>query len=155
MNKTHVCKRSLYVSLFAIMKMDLLHLAYSIYNGIVGAVAPAKPRVSHGERECHRAIEAITGKKFAKSRCIKNPVTGQHLELDCYNSALKLAVEYNGRQHYQYVPHFHGPERHRFTEQRYKDVIKAQLCKEQGIKLIVVPYTVPVDDIEAYIRRHV
>ncbi|QCQ67766.1 hypothetical protein ECIV_ORF11 [European chub iridovirus] len=109
---------------------------------------------SKGEEECKRAIEEHTGKTFVKARPIVNPVTGHQLELDCYCHELKLAVEYNGQQHYKYVKFFHGDNKAKYNEQRYRDEIKKLLCKEQGIKLIEVPYTVPVDQISRYIKDH-
>ncbi len=30
-----------------------------------------------------------------------------NLEIDCYSPKLKLGVEYNGAQHYKFIPHFH------------------------------------------------
>ncbi|AKU37439.1 hypothetical protein [Scale drop disease virus] len=108
--------------------------------------------VSRGEAECKRAIEELTGHKFIKTRFLKNPATGHQLELDCYCPQLKLAVEYNGRQHYAYVKYFHGENKSKYTEQRYRDEIKKLLCKDRGIKLIEVPYTVSINRISRYIK---
>lgn len=48
------------------------------------------------------------GKKFIKSRpkWLKSP-KNHSIELDGYCSELKLAFEYNGVQHYKFVPRFH------------------------------------------------
>ncbi len=35
--------------------------------------------------------------------------------------------------------------------QKYRDVLKNQFCKNEGILLIEVPYTTKVKDIEGYI----
>lgn len=110
---------------------------------------------SKGEAECKRVMESIfAGRKFNKYRpsFLHNDVTGSNLELDCFNPELKLAVEYNGRQHYAYSPYFHATK-HEFYNLRYRDEIKRRLCREKGIHLIIVPYTIQVDKIESYIKN--
>ena len=109
---------------------------------------------SSGETECRRVLEKIFNKKFDKIRpdFLRNPVTGNNfnLELDCYNDELKLAVEYQGCQHYKYTPYFHK-NKEAFLNQKYRDLFKKQQCKENGIYLIEVPYTIKNKDIEKYI----
>jgi hypothetical protein len=107
---------------------------------------------SRGEMECKRVIEKITGRSFTKTRptFLKNEITGQNLELDCYNPELKLAIEYNGEQHYKYTPRFHRT-RDSFYNTKYRDQLKMELCKKNNIKLIIVPYTVKICDIERFI----
>lgn len=110
---------------------------------------------SKGETECRRAIESITGEPFPRSRpsFLLNKVSGQNLELDCYNEDLKLAIEYNGEQHYKFIPYFHS-NKDAFYNIKYRDDIKKQLCDAAGVKLIVVPYTVKINDIEKYIENN-
>ena len=72
------------------------------------------------------------------------------LELDCYNECLGLAVEYNGKQHYERCDFF-GQTDESFKKQQDNDELKKKLCKEHGVTLIVVPYTVPYEKIESYI----
>lgn len=109
---------------------------------------------SRGETECRRAIESITGEPFPRSRpsFLLNKVSGHHLELDCFNEDLKLAIEYNGEQHYKYIPYFHS-NKDSFYNIRYRDEMKKQLCKDAGVELIIVPYTVKINEIEAYIEN--
>jgi len=111
-----------------------------------------KPFESKGEQECRRVLEKYTGRRFSRERpsFMRNHVSGHNLELDCFNQDLKLAVEYNGEQHYNYIPHFHS-SRDAFYNSRYKDDIKKRLCDENGIRLIVVPYTVSFSNIEQYL----
>lgn len=111
---------------------------------------------SKGEIECRRVLEHIFHKPFNKDRpnFLVNYVTGgnHNLELDCYNKDLKLAVEYQGEQHYNFIPYFHK-NKASFQNQKYRDEIKRMRCKEQGITLIEVPYTVKLNDIYGFIKK--
>ena len=64
---------------------------------------------SRGEKIYRREIEKMSWKSFVKIRpnFLKNEKTGSNLELDCFNKELKIAVEYNGKQHYKFIPFFH------------------------------------------------
>ena len=77
-------------------------------------------------------------------------MSGRPLEIDCYNERLKIGCEYHGRQHFEYTPFMHK-DYDAFQKQRYRDKIKIDKCRELGIKLIVVPYTIPIESIERYI----
>lgn len=114
------------------------------------------PKESKGEVECKRVLEKIFfPKKFDKARpdFLRNPVTGGNfnLELDCYNKDLKLAVEYNGKQHYEYIPYFHR-NKDAFTNQKYRDDMKRRMCKDERIILIEVPYSVEIEKIESFLK---
>jgi hypothetical protein len=115
-----------------------------------------KPQESSGEAECRRVAEKITGYKFPKQRpdFLRNSVTNANLEIDCFCKELGIGIEYNGRQHYEYVPHFHAT-REAFHNIKYRDEMKRRLCSENGIRLIIVPYTVPIRDIEQYITDRI
>lgn len=110
---------------------------------------------SKGEIECRRVLEKIFNKHFNKARpnFLNNPVTGGNfnLELDCFNEELKIAVEYNGIQHYKYVPYFHK-NNEAFLNQKYRDDMKRRICKDENIILIEVPYTVKLENIERFIK---
>lgn len=75
---------------------------------------------------------------------------GNRLELDMYNDDLKLAVEYNGIQHYKFIEFF-CQTIEGFNKRVKDDKIKIDICKKQGVHLIVVPYTIPIDKICKYI----
>lgn len=109
---------------------------------------------SKGEALCRKiCYEIFGGREFKKIRPkqLRNNVTGHNLELDLYNDELKLAVEYNGKQHYEFVPFFHG-NREAFLNQKYRDELKRMMCKGLGIRLIEIPYTVKLEDLESFIR---
>ncbi len=114
-----------------------------------------KKKDSKGEIECRNVLEKIFNKSFTKTRpdFLKNEITGGYnLEIDCYNDELKIGVEYNGIQHYKYIPYFHR-NKEAFYNQKYRDELKRRMCKDNGIYLIEVPYTVKVQNIENYILR--
>ena len=95
-------------------------------------------------------------RKFDKDRpnFLRNPVTGGdfNLELDCFDPELKIAVEYNGIQHYEYIPFFHK-NKEAFLNQKYRDDMKRRICRENGIVLIEVPYTTKLEDIKGFIEK--
>lgn len=102
------------------------------------------------ERQCRGIIEYISSKPFAKD----HPAWLDGLELDGYNEELKIALEYNGIQHYEIVPGWHRPPNHKeldptaldvamqtkFEAQQERDNRKTKLCAENGVTLITVSY---------------
>ena len=112
------------------------------------------PRESKLERATRHVLEKIFNRPFPKVRpdFLKNPVTNRNLELDCYNEDLKIAVEVQGRQHYDYSFGMHTNKQD-YNSQQYRDHIKRELCAKNGIKLIEVPYTVSQLELEGYILK--
>lgn len=104
------------------------------------------------EKQCRVIFEKIFNKPFPSVRpqFLKRS-NGRCLELDGYNSELKLAFEYNGIQHYKFSPRFHRkPED--FTQQLTRDKDKRKLCKLHNVKVVEIPYNIKYDKLEAYIR---
>jgi hypothetical protein len=60
------------------------------------------------------------------------------MELDGYNEELKIAFEYQGLQHTEYIPFFHGSIE-AFESQKTRDRIKRTLCKKNRVRLMIVP----------------
>ena len=67
---------------------------------------------------------------------LKRKETGKTLELDIFIPKLKLAIEYNGKQHYFDV--YNNPKD--FLKVKQRDKIKKDRCKKNGIKLIIIKY---------------
>ena len=67
---------------------------------------------------------------------------------------MRLGVEYHGKQHYEYVPYFHK-NKEAFYNQKYRDELKKRMCKDNGIILIEVPYTVKEQDIENFLTKQI
>jgi len=65
---------------------------------------------------------------------IVNPFTGEILELDRLYPG-RLALEFNGPQHYEETEFASAQE---VLKQRVRDLIKAMICQDQGIPLVVI-----------------
>lgn len=111
-----------------------------------------KKKKFKSEDSCRMIFEKIFNKRFEKIRpyFLKNESTEKNMEIDGYNNELKLGFEYQGVQHYKFTPYFHKSEND-FEKQKYRDVLKKELCEKEGIKLVYVPYTVTEQDMESYI----
>lgn len=110
---------------------------------------------SKGEAECRYVLETIFNKPFPKRRprFLFNNETGSNMELDMYNKELRIACEYNGQQHYKYVPYFHRNGQSDFEKQKRRDKLKRSVCHKLGIFLIEIPYTVKLKDIRTEIAK--
>ncbi len=102
---------------------------------------------------CSTILETLVGVPFQTMRppWLVNPLTKHCLELDCYNEALGLALEYNGEQHYKPVPCFHRGKDRALEMQVFRDEIKKSLCDQHRVILIIVPYTIPKAHLTSYI----
>ena len=114
------------------------------------------PSCTEGESEiiCRGFFERIFKAKFPKKRpeWLVNPFSGGQMHLDGYSKKLKLAFEFNGPQHYKMYPKYHKKYQD-FVKQQERDMFKAALCKENGIMLIIVPYTLDYDEFQAHIIK--
>lgn len=89
------------------------------------------------EEKCRYVLETLLGKTFQKTR----NVLPLGYELDGYNQDLKLAFEYHGIQHYKFDKFFYK-SKDKFIERMQRDALKKELCANNGIKLIVIPYKI-------------
>ncbi len=88
------------------------------------------------ERLARELIENLMQKPFMKIR----PDWLEGLELDGYCEEEKMAFEYQGEQHYKFIPFFHRTET-AFAEQLIRDKRKKEILKSRGIDLLEIPYT--------------
>jgi len=113
------------------------------------------PVAASGEQETKAALERLLGVPFQKVRpkWLRNTVhgTGRNLEIDCYNEALGIAVEYSGNQHAEFPNPFHKTPGE-FAAQVERDALKRQVCESRGLVFIVVPHTVKRTMIESFLR---
>ena len=125
-----------------------------LLNSFPGIKPKKKKRVNKKENMCRKILQQLYQRKFPSIRpsFLKSPRTGKNLELDCYNKELKIALEYNGKQHYGYNKFFHKKPKD-FYAQVHRDDWKRKKCKEKGIRLIEVPYWVTPIDLKDYIIK--
>lgn len=64
---------------------------------------------------------------------------GERLLVDVYVPSYRLGIEYHGRQHFEYSAFFHGSKAN-FDLAKERDERKIELCREQGITLVVFRY---------------
>ena len=60
------------------------------------------------------------------------------MSYDIFISGLNIAIEYQGRQHFEPVAFFGGEEA--FEDLQARDKLKAKLSAENGIKLVYINY---------------
>lgn len=102
------------------------------------------PKTSKGEDITAEVFEDIIQRKVERNirpDFLRNPESGKSLEIDCYDEEYKLAVEYNGIQHYKFPSAYHKTEKE-FYDQLYRDRLKKKLCDDANVYLIPVPYWV-------------
>ena len=109
---------------------------------------------SKGEKLVKRILEKHKIKSLNQYKFIDctNNLQGRYcrkLPFDFYLPDYNSCLEFDGRQHFQPVDIFGGIDS--FEKQKKLDKIKAQYCKDNGIKLIRIPYTMKKEDIEPYI----
>lgn len=107
------------------------------------------------EELCRDIFEKLFDRKFPSARplFLRNPTTGQNLELDGYCPELNLAFEYDGGQHAKYIPHFHKHGPTEFMYQVTKDDYKTKKCAAEGIDLIRIPHYIHKEKLHEYITR--
>ena len=69
----------------------------------------------------------------------RNPITGGQLPYDIEIPILKIVIEVQGPQHYQYIPYFHGSEEN-FHYQQRKDDYKRRYAEKHGYQVIYIDY---------------
>ena len=71
-------------------------------------------------------------------KCI-NPITNHVMPYDIEISDKKVIIEIQGRQHYEYIPYFHGTLEG-FKYQQLKDRIKKDYAESKGYKVVYLSY---------------
>ena len=97
-------------------------------------------------------LEHLIGEPFPKERpsWLVNS-KGNQMEFDGYNEELGLAFEYQGEQHFNFVPFFHGTKA-AFHNRLEDDKLKKELCKARDIALICPDYLLDPDGLESFLR---
>ena len=94
------------------------------------------------EEMVYKIIRRYYGKKYAviyqhRPFFLRSPKGGQ-MSYDVFISVLNIAVEYQGKQHFEPVDFFGGEESFKALKER--DAEKMRLSTENGIKLVYINY---------------
>ena len=105
---------------------------------------------SISEKVCRAIFENLFNtnfpqKKFAWLVCKNRNM----MHLDGYNSDYRLAFEYNGAQHYKFIPSWHKTKEN-FEKVKARDESKKKLCEEKNY-----PHFAPHDGICYNCRRNI
>ena len=92
------------------------------------------------ETSLYRIVQAILPAQTIERHARPEWLGG--LELDIYVPALKVAIEYQGQQHFHPIDAWGGQEA--LEKLKKRDARKAKICNQQGIRLITVDYTEPL-----------
>lgn len=84
----------------------------------------------------HAALTQIMKNILNNEEIVNEYHIGDRLRLDVYCPSYKLAAEYHGRQHFFYSSHFHNSMED-FYESVERDKKKEEMCREQGIALVI------------------
>lgn len=108
---------------------------------------------SRGERLTRSVLESMFGEAFLKARpaWLREPGAKRSMELDGYAERIAAAFEYQGEQHFK----VRGS---RYTERvvrqlQERDAIKAALCEQNGVRLVVVRDFSSINDDAAYVEE--
>ena len=95
-------------------------------------------RKSRGEHYIERALHRLG---FQAKRDYQYAVVlPNKLHLDFYLPHSKIAIEYDGLQHFQYVPYFHDYSVKNFYHRQRLDRLKDKYCADNNIRLIRIKY---------------
>ncbi len=108
---------------------------------------------SLGKRLVRLHFEQLFREKFPpkKPQWLLNS-EGHRMQLDGYCARLNLAFECHGQQHFKSVPYFQQNQ-HSFSRRQSDDQRKRELCHARGVRLIEVPFQIPVGRMKEYILR--
>lgn len=106
-----------------------------------------KKKTSRGQA----ALTAAMQKLLPGQKIVNEFHIGERLKLDVYCPAYKLAAEFHGRQHFYYTKRFFD-SRYDFEEAQKRDIRKIELCKENGIDLVVFRYNDELTEQAVYDR---
>ena len=115
-----------------------------IPNSILNGNGCPHCKFSHGEKAveaflAENKINYIPQKRFSDCRDKRS------LPFDFYLPELNIAIEYNGRQHYESIEAFGGEKQ--LHLQRHHDWLKRKYCRDKGITLITISYDEDVEKI--------
>ena len=159
-NKGGICHSNIYSDRNSKIEMECSEghkWITSAYNIIQGSWCPNCSNIIHTSEEIVRqSFEQMTGRKFVKMQPnFLRISSGTILQLDGFCKELNLAFEFNGLQHYEYVPFFHRHKISNFRRQLERDRIKRELCANNNVILITISYEDNLANIREIIRAKI
>lgn len=119
------------------------HYTMKEISNIIGVENAFLKSDSSGAAELHNALCLIYGKDNIKKEYyeewLRNPKTKKIMYIDFYIPDSKLAIEYDGKQHYEFVEFIHRKYKN-FYNQVYRDRIKERLLRQHGIETVRFKY---------------
>lgn len=154
----HFWNKEYYKRIYSMTNEELEKGDYSINNGII--MKTVKPYIKGKGKLLEKSYQVgnenywrnqntmimVLTELFPINKIAKNNRTILNgLELDgvVFNekNEILFAFEYDGYQHFNFPNIFHETKQE-FDEQVERDKLKDKMCKELGIKLIRIPYTI-------------
>ena len=90
---------------------------------------------SRSKKSSQRWLAILIQELFTPAEVIEDAIIPSGIEVDIWVPKYSLAIEYHGHQHFIDSPHY-GP----LELYQIRDETKIQLCKENNIKLLVIPF---------------
>lgn len=125
-------------------------ISNNLFSLVFAVKGKLKNKISHGEQAVAVALNQlhIDYKTEKLINLNKYNKTINWCRLDFYIPGnIPTIIEYNGRQHYEYVPDLQKSESD-FIRQQERDATLRNYCNLNNIKLIEIKYTVPYKDIK-------
>lgn len=102
-------------------------------------------KMSFGERCIHECLEEH-GIFHIQEQTINDVIEGKNsnlvrIDFTLEYNGIPVWIEYNGKQHYADIPQYSKDDEEWLVKQVKRDRNVEAYCREQGIKLIVIPYT--------------
>lgn len=119
----------------------------------------------HGKRE-QEIFDFVEKSLFPNLKCergcrtlVRNPDTGYPLEIDIWISKKKIAIEINGKQHYEPATWWGSDKKKMlsdFKETKRRDLIKLRYMKRHPeITFVCIPYTIsnPIEYLKSKLKK--
>jgi hypothetical protein len=135
---------------FALVCLVVVVLVLLFAFGGSGALLYSGGAASKSEKMATKLLEDILRVPFKTQRPAWLVWHGRRLELDAYNEKLGVALEFSGPLHTKWFPA--QEEYIKYYQRIVKDRAKRKLCKQRGVKLIVLDMSLPRTHWRDYLR---
>lgn len=116
---------------------------------ILGVENPFLKRDSSGAKQLYKILCSMFGKdnitKEYHEPWLRNPKTNRIMYVDFLIKNVNIAIEYDGKQHYEYIEFIHKKFKN-FYNQVYRDRIKEKILDKHDIKVIRFRYDEKINE---------